>query len=351
MRIVVDNSSLEEAIRRIEQKRDCNNIYLYESIEPTVVNNRAYPSPSTIRLWDALTDLVRRSYNVREIQLQATVLFPQLYGKLLRAAKPICEELSLVDDDAEYDPDIPADTNELEAFIVRQPLINLILGVLPRAFPLIGTALRNALPQTTTLHRINFVDTELNETLLTDIREGMQTNKSVKEIEMSPDIIYSYPPLITAIKDRIAYNHARSLIHSIATNSAARTALHLPSYVVCVREALLRALATNTHVVELRVYGNDNSVIPPELYSNWSVVKVTVAISPSHSATVDTLLAFAERNRTRPWTPSTHFTFPPATRERIITGELVFARLNQGRDVKIPPEIRQMVWRFFTPSD
>lgn len=325
-------------------------IVLRDTIPLVVSDTRMQPSLDAIRLWDAMAALVRRSPGVRYIRLLLSVFVPELYERLLRAVLPgTCQELIIYIKDTNHDTYISVDTSVVETFLIQQPLVNVSLSLPPRALEVFGPALRRALPLTQTMKTLHFLDTELNEVFLEDVREGMQRNTTIETVDMPFEYNHAYQHVVDAIRDRTTYNAMRQFINLVANNTEHVTELNMYLWPACVIETLLSALANNTHVGHLTMRGTETFALPPELYRNTSVHTITV-LNNHPSESVRALTAFTESDRTRPWTPQAHSTFPVHVQERIITGEMVFARLNRGREQQIPPEIRQMVWRFFTPA-
>lgn len=302
------------------------------------------PGNTVVMFWDAVAELVARSPMLREIRLCLDWFSPVLYDKVLRAVHgPIRLFRLWVDRYEEFtiNTNIP-ETPVLEEFLVQKHVVDFGV-VLPRqALARVGAALRNALPQTTDLKSIDFRESILHESIIRDIETGIQLNTSVLDIWF-PDLM----PLTISVKRIIEYNKWRPTIEQIRTNTFRNSSLSVCDRNAIVVTNVLRALGTNTHIRELWVYAEDYS-IPPEFANNRSVIRLNM-YNPSPVHLYNGLYASMLTNRCRPWTPQTHRQFASAIRKRIVTGELVFARLNKGRVRPIPPEIRQMIWGCFTP--
>lgn len=114
--------------------------------------------------------------------------------------------------------------------------------------------------------------------------------------------------------------------------------------------AELKALVAHTaldysqHIAELHALVTQTEFVPGSTNDTFRIPEDVVGLLMA------TITCTRRRNRLRTWTPRTHFTFPPAVQARIMTGELVFLRL-RDEGIRIPIELRQLIWSFITPND
>lgn len=349
---------IESTVSAIRASPPVESLYIMDTLPPggtAAIQGDGFELGPTVTaqndavlFWDALAELAARSPMLREISLRLYWFAPFLYDKVLQAVQGPVHRLRLSIDPHEeitLDDDIP-ETPVLEEFIVQKHVARIELVLPWQGMVLVSTALRNALPNTTDLQYIDIHESDFTGAAIFAICTGMEHNTSVTNIQFRDNMPTT--DMIRRTNVIIENNRWRPIIESIRSDAFHNAVLPLRDCSDTVVTGVLRALGTNTHVREIRC-NVLNHPVPPEFANNRSVIRLDCPLTNDYSRDLAALIA---ANRRRPWTPQTHHQFDPDTRKRIVTGELALARLHtDGKVNRLPPEIRGMIWSFFTPGN